>query len=129
MTARAETIRAAWPAEFDDGARCGFSGNFDGPRELGALPREFHSWPLERRNAWYAGFNKGRCDSGKEELRFDRRAAGQPRPRIPVPCPSWIDPKWWEREWRAKPDTFTDYGWANALCTNFNKIDKRGCHG
>lgn len=71
MSARAEAeraaIRAVWPAEFDDGARCGFSGNFDGPRELGGYPRGFHSWPLERRNGWYAGFNKGRCDKERRE--------------------------------------------------------------
>jgi hypothetical protein len=26
-------IRKQWPAEFDDGARCGFSQEFEGPRE------------------------------------------------------------------------------------------------
>lgn len=80
----------------------------------------------------------------KEGAKFDRRAAGlpvdpdwyekltfagQPRPRTQVPCLSWIDPKWWERKWREKPDTFTAEGWANVLCTLFNKIDTRGRHG
>jgi hypothetical protein len=50
------------------------------------------------------------------------------RTRAPVPCPSWIDPKWWERKWLVKPAGFTDEGWADALCTIFNKIDKRGRH-
>jgi hypothetical protein len=56
------TIRAEWPAEFDDGARCGFLGRLESPREPGGYPLGFHGWPLARRNAWFAGFNKGNCD-------------------------------------------------------------------
>jgi hypothetical protein len=67
----AETERAAirkqWAAEFDDGARCGFSQKFDGPRELGGYPKGFHAWPLARRNAWYAGFNKGNSDRRRSD--------------------------------------------------------------
>ena len=56
------TIRAEWPAEFDDGARCGFLGRLESPHEPGGYPLGFHGWPLARRNAWFAGFNKGNCD-------------------------------------------------------------------
>lgn len=57
-----EMIRKAWPAEFNDGARCAFLQHYDGDREKGRYPLGFHGWPLDRRNAWFAGFNKGRCD-------------------------------------------------------------------
>ncbi len=55
-------LRRRWPDEFRDGARCAFLRRFDGEREAGGYPRGFHLWPLERRNAWYAGSNRGRCD-------------------------------------------------------------------
>jgi hypothetical protein len=48
-----------FPVEFRDGARCGFLQRQEGPREPGGYPRGFHRWPLERRNAWFAGFNVG----------------------------------------------------------------------
>lgn len=77
MSAEADraAIRARWPAELDDGARCGFLQKFDGQREPGGYPRGFHTWPLERRNAWYAGLNKGGVDrkaaAGKEAAQND----------------------------------------------------------
>jgi hypothetical protein len=46
-----EAIRAEWPAEFDDGARCGFLQKFEGSREPVGYPLGFHGWPLARRNA------------------------------------------------------------------------------
>jgi hypothetical protein len=57
-----QAIRERWPDEFKDGARCAFLRRFDGRREAGGYPLGFHSWPLERRNAWFAGFNRGLCD-------------------------------------------------------------------
>jgi hypothetical protein len=30
-----------------------------GERDKGGYPLGFHDWPLERRNAWLAGFNFG----------------------------------------------------------------------
>jgi hypothetical protein len=56
------TIRTAWPAEFNDGARGAFLQRYDGCREAGGYPVGFHQWPLARRNAWFAGFNVGRRD-------------------------------------------------------------------
>jgi len=62
-----ERLRAAWPAEFNDGARCAFMGKYNGARELGGYPKGFHDWPLDRRNAWYAGWNCGDIDREKFE--------------------------------------------------------------
>ena len=64
-------LRDRWPAEFRGGARCGFLHRFDGDRENGGYPRGFHGWPLDRRNAWFAGFNVGFHD----RLRFVREEA------------------------------------------------------
>lgn len=52
-------IKSAWPDEFADGARCGARTKREGPHEPGGYPIGFHRWPLERRNAWYCGFNIG----------------------------------------------------------------------
>ena len=52
-------LRQRWPAEFRDGARCALLMRFDGERERGGYPLGFHGWPLERRNVWWAGFNRG----------------------------------------------------------------------
>ena len=50
-------ITRRWPAEFRDGARCAFLLRFDDDREKGGYPRGFHHWPLDRRNACFAGFH------------------------------------------------------------------------
>jgi hypothetical protein len=50
-----ETIRARFPDEYDAGARAGFT-------KSRFYPSGFHSWPLERRDAFFAGYNAGRCD-------------------------------------------------------------------
>lgn len=61
--AKRQALRARFPALFDDGARMGFRGQPDlGEREPGGYPKGFHQLPLEARNAWFAGWNKGRCD-------------------------------------------------------------------
>ncbi len=61
MSAADEVARLSrrWPDEFRDGARCAFLLRFGGDREKGGYPRGFHRWPLDRRNAWLAGFNVG----------------------------------------------------------------------
>ncbi|WP_292533533.1 hypothetical protein [Methylocystis sp.] len=55
-------LRQAWPEDFDRGARDGLMQQFDGLREKGGYPLGFHNWPLQRRNAYFAGYNKGRLD-------------------------------------------------------------------
>lgn len=66
-----EALRSRWLAEFRDAARCGFLLRVDGEREAGGYPKGFHRWPLERRNAWFAGFNVGFHD----RLRLAREVA------------------------------------------------------
>ena len=58
----ASRLRERWPTEFDDGARIAFLQCFEGRRERGGYPLGFHAWEPERRNAWFTGFNRGRCD-------------------------------------------------------------------
>lgn len=56
-------LRRSFPDDFLDGARAGLAIRaFDGDREPGNYPLGFHEWPLERRNAWWAGYNQGRLD-------------------------------------------------------------------
>ncbi len=52
-------LRNRWPDEWRDGARCAFLQNYSGDREPGGYPRGFHRRSLERRNAWFSGFNQG----------------------------------------------------------------------
>ena len=52
-------LKRAWPDAFRDGERSAFLQRYDGPREPGGYPKGFNRWPLERRNAWYCGFNFG----------------------------------------------------------------------
>jgi hypothetical protein len=46
----------------DDGAQCAFTKTYPGPREPGGYPKGFYDWPLEKRDAWFAGFNLGLID-------------------------------------------------------------------
>jgi hypothetical protein len=55
-------LRRKWQDAFDDGARCAFTSEYPGEREAGGYPKGFHSWPPEKRNAWFAGFNPGLID-------------------------------------------------------------------
>ena len=68
--AERQARRACSPELFDDGARMGFRGQADnGEREPGGYPKGFHQLPLEARNAWWSGWNKGRCDRERKEAR------------------------------------------------------------
>jgi hypothetical protein len=57
-----DDIRARWPAEWRDGARCAFLETFEGEREKGGYPKGFHAWPLDLRNGWFAGYVRGFLD-------------------------------------------------------------------
>jgi hypothetical protein len=59
LTPEQEWWRAAYPVEFKDGAKLGFSGRAQEPREQGLYPRGFHDWDIQPRNAWYCGWNAG----------------------------------------------------------------------
>jgi hypothetical protein len=52
-------IKAAFPSEWRDGARCAFFRKFEGERDMGGYPKGFNHWSLDRRNAWFSGFNQG----------------------------------------------------------------------
>jgi hypothetical protein len=52
-------LQHKWPPEFADGVRCGFLQKHDGARDPAGYPQGFGQWQLERRNAWFAGFNVG----------------------------------------------------------------------
>jgi hypothetical protein len=65
-------LQDTWPLEFRDGVRCGFLQKRDGPGDTGGYPQGFNHWQLERRNAWFAGFNVGFHD----RLRLSQSEAG-----------------------------------------------------
>ena len=50
-----------WPEEFRHGYRFGFRGKADPPCDQAGYPSGFHMWLLDRRNAWFAGWNRGRA--------------------------------------------------------------------
>jgi hypothetical protein len=47
------------PEAYEDGELCGLGKTPEGQRERGGYPKGFHQWPLDKRNAWFAGFNIG----------------------------------------------------------------------
>jgi hypothetical protein len=58
----AKLLKARWPSEWRDGARCAFLETFEGAREEGGYPAGFHIWELDRRNAWFCGYVRGFFD-------------------------------------------------------------------
>jgi hypothetical protein len=60
-----ERFADRWPEEFRLGYRFGFRGKADPPCDEASYPAGFHGWPLERRNAWFCGFNSGRVAVSK----------------------------------------------------------------
>ena len=53
-------LRARWPNEFNNGARAAF-------QQCDRYPTGFNSWPLDRRNSWWSGYNVGRLDRLRDE--------------------------------------------------------------
>jgi hypothetical protein len=53
--AERERIHAAYPKEFDDGARRAFTRD-------NLYPPSFLKWSPDQRNAWFAGFDVGLSD-------------------------------------------------------------------
>ena len=60
-----ERLANLWPNEYRLGYRFGFRGKADQPCDRAGYPEGFHGWPLERRNTWWCGWNKGRCDRAR----------------------------------------------------------------
>ena len=52
MNDERERIRRAYPVEFNDGAKRAYRGD-------ARYPSGLHQWPLDKRNAFFAGFNEG----------------------------------------------------------------------
>ena len=63
--AERERLERAWPDAFRDGVRAAF-GFFPPAHELGGYFKGFHGSPLERRNAFFAGFNLGFGDRRRD---------------------------------------------------------------
>ena len=60
-----EGLAARWPDEYRLGYRFGFRGKADSPCDAVGYPKGFHRWSLERRNAWWCGWNQGRVSVAK----------------------------------------------------------------
>jgi hypothetical protein len=59
LTPEQEWWRKAYPAEFKDGAKLGFSGRAAGPRERGMYPLGFLDWNAQQWDAWFCGWSAG----------------------------------------------------------------------
>ena len=70
-------LKRFYPDAYNDGLLVG-SGVKQGPREPGGYPCGFHSWPLERRNAWWAGANLGYLRAHPQRSRREADDADSP---------------------------------------------------
>jgi hypothetical protein len=80
-----DRLKAAWPDAWRDGEHAG-PGDATGEPGGSGYPKGFHQWPLDQRNAWFAGFNVGtkECAMANPQrtvlsLRYGWEAA-QPQP-------------------------------------------------
>jgi hypothetical protein len=55
-------LLARHPDEFRHGYLTGNSGERQAYSDDAGYPAGFHTWPLERRNAWYTGWNLGNVE-------------------------------------------------------------------
>jgi hypothetical protein len=60
VAAERARLEAEWPQEYRLGFRFGFLGKAASPCDTAGYPIGLASWPLDRRNAWWAGWNEGR---------------------------------------------------------------------
>jgi hypothetical protein len=54
-----EHLLQRWPAEYEAGFAAGLGEKSEGPLDRGGYPVGFHTWALDRRNAWWAGSTIG----------------------------------------------------------------------
>lgn len=66
-----DRLKSAWPDEYRAGARLAFMDERPIGCDEAGYPRGFHDWPAGRRDAWWAGFNIGRC----ERIRIEQETA------------------------------------------------------
>jgi hypothetical protein len=71
-----ERLASRWPDEFRLGYRFGFRRKADPACDRAGYPSGFHAWPLNRRNAWWAGWNQGHQASAR------RAVASTPPPNM-----------------------------------------------
>jgi len=57
-----DTFAERYPDEFKHGFLSGLTGKPQQPCDAAGYPVGFHTWPLERRNAWYAARNAGNVE-------------------------------------------------------------------
>jgi hypothetical protein len=66
---RAEARRAAlcakFPDEFEHGYRTGYLGENQPPCDAAGYMIGHHTWPLERKNSWFTGWNLGNVESAR----------------------------------------------------------------
>jgi hypothetical protein len=65
VEAERKRLERAWPEAFRDGVRAVF-GFFPPDHERGGYFKGFHGSPLEKRNAYFAGFNLGFGDRRRD---------------------------------------------------------------
>jgi len=57
-----ENLFSKYPEEFEHGYLSGFTGEHQKPRDAAGYMIGHHTWPAERKNAWFAGFNLGHAE-------------------------------------------------------------------
>jgi hypothetical protein len=60
-----DELLAKYPAEFRHGYLSGYTGENQPPCDAAGYMIGHHTWPLERKNAWFAGWNLGNCEAPK----------------------------------------------------------------
>jgi hypothetical protein len=58
-----DELLAKYPAEFRHGYLSGYTGENQPPCDAAGYMIGHHTWPLERKNAWFAGWNLGNCEA------------------------------------------------------------------
>jgi hypothetical protein len=60
-----DELLAKYPAEFRHGYLSGYTGENQPRCDAAGYMIGHHTWPLERKNAWFAGWNLGNCEAPK----------------------------------------------------------------
>ena len=60
-----DELLAKYPAEFRHGYLSGYTREYQPPCDAAGYMIGHHTWPLERKNAWFVGWNLGNCEASK----------------------------------------------------------------